>query len=77
MNWVIRGMKKYLRSQLQVKIDCRMSHKILIKKLLKYQLDEQAVRYTENRLNSQTQRVVTSGRKYGWSIGVNTGSILV
>lgn len=65
MNWVIRGMKNYLRSQLQVKIDCSMSHKILTKKLLKYQLDEQAVRYIENGLNSQTQRVVVTDRKYG------------
>ena len=33
-------------------------HKILLEKLLKYGLDEQAVRLIENWLNGQAQRVV-------------------
>lgn len=39
------------------------THKILIKKLLKYGMDEQPVRYFENWLKGQTQRVVGSGAK--------------
>lgn len=52
---------------------------ILIGKLLKYGLDVQAVRYTENWLNSQTQRMVISGIKSGWRPdprGCTPGSVL-
>lgn len=37
--------------------------KNLMEKLLKYGLDEQAVRWTENCLNGRTQRIVFSGAK--------------
>ncbi|GAB0182921.1 mitochondrial enolase superfamily member 1 [Grus japonensis] len=40
-----------------------VSHKILIDKLLMYGLDEQTVRWIENWLNGQAQRVIISGTK--------------
>lgn len=65
MNWVVRKVGgKNLSSQLQKKSNCRISHKILIKKLLKYQLNDQIVR-----------EVVVSGTKSRWS-SVTQGSIL-
>lgn len=42
------------------------SHKILIEKLLLYRLDEQRVRWLENSLNGQAQRVMISGTKISW-----------
>lgn len=39
-------------------------HKILIKKLVKYGLDGQIVRWIENCLNRQVQRVMISSAKY-------------
>jgi len=44
-----------------------VSQMMLIQKLVKYGLDEQAVRWIENWLNGQAQRVVVSGRKSSWS----------
>lgn len=38
-------------------------HKILIKKLVKYELDEQIVRWIENCLSKQVQRVIISHTK--------------
>ncbi|GAB0208209.1 mitochondrial enolase superfamily member 1 [Grus japonensis] len=35
-----------------------VSHSILIEKLMKYMLDEQTMRWIENWLNSQAQRVI-------------------
>ena len=42
-----------------------VSHKIL-GKLMKYGLDAQSVRWIENRLNSQAERVVIIGTKSSW-----------
>ena len=42
-------------------------HKILIENKLKYELDEQTVRWTENSLNNKPQRVMISGRKSNWT----------
>lgn len=41
-------------------------HKILTDKMLKYCLEKKTVRWTENWLNSQVQRVVVSGTKSSW-----------
>jgi len=43
-----------------------VSHKILIGQLLMQRLDEQTVKWPENWLNSQAQRVIISGRKSSW-----------
>ncbi|KAK4824064.1 hypothetical protein QYF61_009915 [Mycteria americana] len=43
-----------------------VSHRILIEKLMKYGLDEQTMRWIENWLNCQAQRVVISVRKSSW-----------
>lgn len=40
-------------------------HKILIKKLVKYGLDEQIVRWIENYLSREIKRVIISHAKYG------------
>ncbi|PKU47291.1 hypothetical protein llap_2390 [Limosa lapponica baueri] len=48
---MVREVKKHLRSQLQLKSNSSISHKILIKKLLKYWLDEQTLWWTEKWLN--------------------------
>ncbi|KAK4815339.1 LOW QUALITY PROTEIN: hypothetical protein QYF61_000171, partial [Mycteria americana] len=51
-------------------------HKILIEKLMKNGLDKQTVRFIENQLNGQAQRVVISGTKSRWRPASNIGSIL-
>ncbi|GAB0186715.1 trace amine-associated receptor 2 [Grus japonensis] len=43
-----------------------VSHKIFIEKLMNYGLDDQIVKWIENWLNSQAQRVVISGTKSSW-----------
>ena len=43
-----------------------VSHKIITDKLLVYGLDKQTVRWIENWLNGQAQRVVISGTKSRW-----------
>lgn len=42
-------------------------HKILTEKVLLYELDKQTMRWVENWMNGQAQRVVTSGMKSSWS----------
>ena len=49
------------------------SSKILLEKLLKYGLDEQKARWTENELNGRAQRVVVSGAV--WREGSNKQSV--
>ncbi|KAJ7426166.1 RNA-directed DNA polymerase from mobile element jockey-like protein [Willisornis vidua] len=44
-----------------------ISHNIFIGKLKKCGLDEWIVRWTENRLNGRTQKVVISGTGSSWS----------
>lgn len=60
-----------------------VSHKILIKKHLIYRLEEQTVRWVENWLNGQAQRVVIRGMRSScrpvtssYTSGVSLGSIL-
>ena len=43
-----------------------VSHNILVKKLLKYGLDKQTVRWIENWLNGCAQSVIISGTKSRW-----------
>ena len=43
-----------------------VSRNILVENVMKYGPDEQTVRWIENCLNSQAQRVVTSGEKSSW-----------
>jgi len=43
-------------------------HNILTDKLIKYKLDKWAVRWTENWLNCQAQRVVISSTKSSWRL---------
>jgi len=43
-----------------------VSHKILIDKLMKYRVDKQTVKLTENWLNGQARRVVFKDTKPSW-----------
>lgn len=43
-----------------------VSHKVLTEKLMKYRLDKRMVRWVENWLNWQTQRVLISGTMSSW-----------
>ena len=55
-----------------------VSQKIFIEKVMKYGLDEQTVKWTENWLNGRAQSVMISSTKSGWRwvTSVHWGSIL-
>jgi len=48
-----------------------VSHSILLGKLRKCGLDEWSVKWIENWLNGQTQRVVISGTKSSWRLVIS------
>ena len=56
-----------------------ISHNILVMKLRKYWIDEWIVRWTENELTGQAQRVGTSSAEFGWrpvTSDIPQGSVL-